>query len=174
MPTEDTKPDRYLSWIDTEIKIYEAYHNAKETKAWAAVAAYIPAVIILGRGAGKALRYGLRGWLIRVALTIVFVVAWKQVKTFVDFQFDKRREADRTTRGLRRARNKLLTDPSSYTTTDTDRVTEDWPPFIAKEIEAVPDEPERYNGTERPSRALLLIGTLIAIGALLFTHAVHR
>jgi hypothetical protein len=166
MPIEDKNLHSYLSWIDSELKIYEAYHDSKETKAWTAVVAYVPAIIVLGQKAGKALSCKPLGYAMRVVLTIVFLLACEQIRTFVNFQFDKRRTADRTTRGLRRAKGKLLADPSYLMTASTDVINEDWPTFIKKEIDGVPVEPDKYCGTESPSRAMLYIGTLVAMGAL--------
>lgn len=172
---EEKRVESYLSWLDSEIKIYEAYHDSKETKAWTAVAAYTAATLALGHVATSACP----GYANRIILTILLAVAMRSMLGFVRFQFEKRWEADCIVRGLRRARGKLIQGPPVPAQERLEDADEKfWPKFIAEEIDRCKKDTKREWRewkdvqdwskwkTEIPSYGVMAIGTMIAIGSL--------
>lgn len=180
--------DRYLNWLDSEIGIQENYHNHKETMAWTATAFYLPAVIVLGYTAAPEVRGP-------SCLALAFVIGILGFVTamFVNMQFEMRWIADDTIKGLRRARGilsavcdfpaELVKDVPPVSESNTPQV---WPLFIQTEIDKCESKRSlckfcdamwfgftfRWRKidpkmrTELASYAVLLIATMIAIGAL--------
>ncbi|SRR5712692_812508 len=179
--------ERYLAWLDSEIKIYETYHDSKENRAWTAIAAYVPAVIYLGSAAAPHLDH-----CHRIMLAFLLGCVGISVLMFVHMQFEMKWKADCTTRGLRWVRGLLTANPEYLEQLDKGVppvvCRKDWPKFIQKEV----DEYQRTRRwsrdkvrcflcfaptlhwhcidaglrTEFPSYVVLVITTLIAIGSL--------
>jgi hypothetical protein len=167
---EEERLEQYLSWLDSEIRIYETYHESKETRAWTAVAAYAPTVITVGYTASSNLKqqqfYGYPLDLILCGSLVLFLIC---VFAFTKFQFQSRWEADCITRALRRVRGLLIANPS-YLDCSDDRLLWigekcHWPRFIENEIGTFKGQwlTQRAWCTEIPSYVVLLLATFLAM-----------
>lgn len=178
----DTRRDRWLEWIESELERWHTYHDHKETMAWTATALYAPGIIVLGRSAMDLASLDAK---LVISLFIFFLMCCALV--FVNFQFEMRWYAGTVTAALRRITARLIADesfpgegdvlpPPTANRRGNDREMV-WPPFIWQEIARcdVPRSVEapfetkypmdpRYR-TELPSYAVIVLATIIAIGA---------
>lgn len=181
---EEKQLERYLSWIDSEIKLYETYHDSKENRAWTVIAAYVPAVITLGYTATPSLT---DNCLAKGGLAVILAFTGICIGCFVSDQYRKQWQADCVVRGLRRAKTLLLADPQAMDKLNrrsgerclfNSRLSgmygwqNHWPNFIADQIVeiSVKGKNPRFGRAEIPSYGILILATLLAVASLFIVH----
>ncbi len=129
------KVSHYLDWIDSELQHFSSYHDHKERMAWIATALYVPAVIVFGQAASDEICGGAWRWV----LTALLVGACSYVLMFLSMQFNRRWVAADVSKGLRRARECVISSPTCVEDNQLTPVEDfdvEWPHFITAQVEA--------------------------------------
>lgn len=95
--------ERYVAALESDIRIWEAYHNHKETMAWTATAFYGPGIIVAASAASSYMG-SIEQWFATAIVAVLGLAAL----LFVNMQFEMRWQADDILLGLRRARAQLI------------------------------------------------------------------
>ena len=134
--------DKYLNWLDSEIKIREEYHNHKEIMAWGAMIFYLPAICILSANAAPNFPFYWQ----KICLAVFLVFLSFFALLFVYMQFKMRWEAADHIQAQRRTRGILISNPEKFKELDKtiheikegadikEKTTNSWPKFIKDEI----------------------------------------
>ena len=134
------RPHGYLEWLNTEISVFEEYHNHKETMAWSATAAYLSVIVLAYAAAPRLAHHPVFQGLFSLLLLAVACVT----SMFVNMQFQMRWKAADGITALRRVKGKLLSiSPKQFQRLnlavpdpDLDMTVEkvNWPTFVNDEI----------------------------------------
>jgi hypothetical protein len=127
--------ERYLAWLDADIKSQEGYHNHKETMAWSATAAYLGFVLL--RLSHEATSY-LDSWGLRLIFCVLLLIIAFGAFVFVYMQFDGRWTAADRVAAFRRIRTTLSQFRSDQELTQLvlglAESDSQWPQFIEDEV----------------------------------------
>jgi hypothetical protein len=128
--------ERYLAWLDADIKSQEGYHNHKETMAWSATAAYL-GFVLLGLS-HEATSYP-DSWGLRLIFCVPLLIIAFAAFVFIYMQFDARWIAADRVAAFRRIRTRLSQFRSDQELTQlvlglAKSDDSQWPQFIEEEV----------------------------------------
>jgi hypothetical protein len=173
--------DRYLKWLDSDIKSQESYHDHKETMAWSATAAYL-GVVLLSREATSYLDEST--CVVRFFFSALIAVVAFAAFLFINMQFRARWKAADDVDAFRRIRTILSSFDSDEELKKKFSLslgnTKIWPQFIEDEMK--PTKWKKFQDifslkdsskvlrerSELASYTVLFVATIIAILSVVF------